>query len=297
MKSRSRKNWKVHWTNCTFNFSIKDESGKEIKKVSITVPANSNEATYVGDELKNLPRGTYTVSEEDSDGYVLTDYQVGDSTNCRNTSDAQNESVTFKLGYEKTAGSDDKDVDVIKNYTYNQNSGGTVGSVTFTNVKATKDWDIVKVSTSGNQVKLQGAEFELLKNNTPVYTGTSNKDGKIIWKKGETNVTNLETGEYVLRETKAPVGYVRSEETWSLSITKGGSLVSYTSSKTDSTIDTSTITESDPTLHLYFKNETAYALPHSGGTGIYLYMIGGMLLMFAAVWILYKSKCKEVLEK
>lgn len=284
-------------TNCTFNFSIKDESGKEIKKVSITVPANSNEATYVGDELKNLPRGTYTVSEEDSDGYVLTDYQVGDSTNCRNTSDAQNESVTFKLGYEKTAGSDDKDVDVIKNYTYNQNNGGTVGSVTFTNVKATKDWDIVKVSTSGNQVKLQGAEFELLKNNTPVYTGTSNKDGKIIWKKGETNVTNLETGEYVLRETKAPVGYVRSEETWSLSITKGGSLVSYTSSKTDSTIDTSTITESDPTLHLYFKNETAYALPHSGGTGIYLYMIGGMLLMFAAVWILYKSKCKEVLEK
>lgn len=284
-------------TNCTFNFSIKDESGKEIKKVSITVPANSNEATYVGDELKNLPRGTYTVSEEDSDGYVLTDYQVGDSTNCRNTSDAQNESVTFKLGYEKTAGSDDKDVDVIKNYTYNQNSGGTVGSVTFTNVKATKDWDIVKVSTSGNQVKLQGAEFELLKNNTPVYTGTSNKDGKIIWKKGETNVTNLETGEYVLRETKAPVGYVRSEETWSLSITKGGSLVSYTSSKTDSTIDTSTITESDPTLHLYFKNETAYAFPHSGGTGIYLYMIGGMLLMFAAVWILYKSKCKEVLEK
>lgn len=284
-------------TNCTFNFSIKDESGKEIKKVSITVPANSNEATYVGDELKNLPRGTYTVSEEDSDGYVLTDYQVGDSTNCRNTSDAQNESVTFKLGYEKTVGSDDKDVDVIKNYTYNQNSGGTAGSVTFTNVKATKDWDIVKVSTSGNQVKLQGAEFELLKNNTTVYTGTSNKDGKIIWKKGETNVTNLETGEYVLRETKAPVGYVRSEETWSLSITKGGSLVSYTSSKTDSTIDTSTITESDPTLHLYFKNETAYALPSAGGTGIYLYMIGGMLLMFAAVWILYKNKCKEVLGK
>lgn len=140
VKSRSRKNWKVHWTLIVHSTSVlKTESGKEIKKVSITVPANSNEATYVGDELKNLPRGTYTVSEEDSDGYVLTDYQVGDSTNCRNTSDAQNESVTFKLGYEKTAGSDDKDVDVIKNYTYNQNSGGTVGSVTFTNVKATKD--------------------------------------------------------------------------------------------------------------------------------------------------------------
>jgi len=196
-----------------------------------------------------------------------------------------------------TTDSAGKDVDVIKDYTYDQNSGGTVGSVTFTNVKATKDWDIVKVSTSGNHVKLEGAEFELLKNNTIVYTGTSNEDGKIIWKKGETNAKNLKPGEYVLRETKAPVGYVRSEETWSLSITKGGSLVSYTSGKTDSTINTSTITGSDSTLHLYFKNETAYALPSAGGTGIYLYMIGGMLLMFAAVWILYKNKCKEVLGK
>lgn len=284
-------------TECTFNFSIKDESGSEIKTVAITIPAGSTEVKLAGKDLKNLPRGTYTISEVNSNGYVLTNYQVDETTNCRNTRNEGQESVTFKLGYETNADSNGKDVDVIKNYTYDKNSGGTVGSVTFTNVKATKDWDIVKVSTSRNQVKLQGAEFELLKNNTPVYIGTSNDNGKIIWKKGEKTVTNLAPGEYVLRETKAPVGYVRSEETWSLSITKGGSLVSYTSEKTDSTIDTSTITESDSTLHLYFKNETAYALPSAGGTGIYLYMIGGMLLMFAAAWILYKNKCREVLEK
>ena len=284
-------------TECTFNFSIKDESGSEIKTVAITIPAGSTEVKLADKDLKNLPRGTYTISEVNSNGYVLTNYQVDETTNCRNIRNERQESVTFKLGYETNADSNGKDVDVIKNYTYDKNSGGTVGSVTFTNVKATKDWDIVKVSTSRNQVKLQGAEFELLKNNTPVYIGTSNDNGKIIWKKGEKTVTNLAPGEYVLRETKAPVGYVRSEETWSLSITKGGSLVSYTSEKTDSTIDTSTITESDSTLHLYFKNETAYALPSAGGTGIYLYMIGGMLLMFAAVWILYKNKCKEVLEK
>lgn len=284
-------------TECTFNFSIKDESGSEIKTVAITIPAGFTEVKLADKDLKNLPRGTYTISEVNSNGYVLTNYQVDETTNCRNTRNERQESVTFKLGYETNADSNGKDVDVIKNYTYDKNSGGTVGSVTFTNVKATKDWDIVKVSTSRNQVKLQGAEFELLKNNTPVYIGTSNDNGKIIWKKGEKTVTNLAPGEYVLRETKAPVGYVRSEETWSLSITKGGSLVSYTSEKTDSTIDTSTITESDSTLHLYFKNETAYALPSAGGTGIYLYMIGGMLLMFAAAWILYKNKCREVLEK
>lgn len=242
-------------TECTFNFSIKDESGSEIKTVAITIPAGSTEVKLADKDLKNLPRGTYTISEVNSNGYVLTNYQVDETTNCRNTRNERQESVTFKLGYETNADSNGKDVDVIKNYTYDKNSGGTVGSVTFTNVKATKDWDIVKVSTSRNQVKLQGAEFELLKNNTPVYIGTSNDNGKIIWKKGEKTVTNLAPGEYVLRETKAPVGYVRSEETWSLSITKGGSLVSYTSEKTDSTIDTSTITESDSTLHLYFKHK------------------------------------------
>lgn len=152
-------------TECTFNFSIKDESGSEIKTVAITIPAGSTEVKLADKDLKNLPRGTYTISEVNSNGYVLTNYQVDETTNCRNTRNERQESVTFKLGYETNADSNGKDVDVIKNYTYDKNSGGTVGSVTFTNVKATKDWDIVKVSTSRNQVKLQGAEFELLKNN------------------------------------------------------------------------------------------------------------------------------------
>lgn len=284
-------------TDCTFYFSIKDASGKEIKRVSITVPANSDEATYDGDELKNLPRGTYTVSEEDSNGYVLTDYQVGDSTNCRNTSDAQNESVTFKLGYGKTAGSDDKDVDVIKNNTYNPKDGGTLGSVTFTNEKATTAWDIVKVSTSGNDVHLQGAEFVLKKGRDKVYTGTSDETGKIIWKKDGDAVSSLDKGEYTLKETKAPTGYVLSNEEWTIKITKGGSLVSYKTNKSQSEIEKSEITESDRTLHLYFKNKVVYDLPSTGHSGIFNIMMSGILLMFAGILIIYKMKGKEVLKK
>lgn len=284
-------------TDCTFNFSIKDKSGEEIKKVSITVPANYDEATYDGDELKNLPRGTYTVSEEDSNGYVLTDYQVGDSTNCRNTSDTQNESVTFKLGYEKTAGSDDKDVDVIKNNTYNPKDGGTLGSVTFKNEKATTAWDIVKVSTSGNDVHLQGAEFVLKKGGDKVYTGTSDETGKIIWKKDGDAVSSLDKGEYTLKETKAPTGYVLSNEEWTIKITKGGSLVSYKTNKSQSEIEKSEITESDRTLHLYFKNKVVYDLPSTGHTGIFNIMMSGILLMFAGILIIYKMKGKGVLKK
>ena len=282
---------------CTFNFSIKDESGKEIQKVSITIPANSTVAKFTGEDLKDLPRGIYTISEEDSNGYVLTDYQVDNTTNCRNTSDEQQESVTFKLGYEMATDSDGKDVDVIKNYTYNENSGGTVGSVTFTNEKATTAWDIVKVSTSGNQVRLPGAEFVLQQDGETVYTGTSNTDGKIIWKKAGKVVSSLEKGEYTLKETKAPTGYVLSNEVWTIKTTKGGSLVSYTTDKSNGEIDKSEISETDGTLHLYFKNEVVYDLPSTGHTGIFNILMSGILLMFAGILIIYKMKGKEVLKK
>lgn len=283
-------------TNCTFNFIITDESGKEIK-VPITVPAKSKEATYKGDELKNLSRGTYTVSEEDSDGYVLTNYQVGDSTNCKNALDTQKESVTFKLGDEKTAGSDDKDVDVIKNNTYNPKDGGTLGSVTFTNEKATTAWDIVKVSASGNDVYLQGAEFVLKEGGNEVYTGTSDNTGKIIWEKDGNVVPSLDKGEYTLKETKAPTGYVLSDEEWTIKIIKGGSLVSYTTNKSNGETNKIEISETDGTLHLYFKNEVVYDLPSTGHTGIFNILMSGILLMFAGILIIYKMKGKEVLKK
>ena len=48
---------------------------------------------------------------------------------------------------------------------------------------------------------------------------------------------------------------------------------------------------------LTIKNQKVYSLPEAGGSGIYWYMIGGMLLMVTSAWILYKNKCKEVLGK
>lgn len=48
---------------------------------------------------------------------------------------------------------------------------------------------------------------------------------------------------------------------------------------------------------LTIKNQKLYTLPESGGSGIYWYMIGGMVLMSTAAWILYKNKCREVLGK
>lgn len=43
--------------------------------------------------------------------------------------------------------------------------------------------------------------------------------------------------------------------------------------------------------------EEPYELPSTGGTGIYWYMISGMVLMMGVPLILYKKRCKEVLNR
>ena len=228
---------------------------------------------------------------------MLTDYAIASAdkdTNCENSDDSEKESVTFKLGYEKN----EEDVDVIKDYTYKESDGGTIGTVAFTNEKATTNWDIVKVSTSGTEVHLEGAEFILLdKNNKTAYTGTSDANGKIIWKKGNDEVANLEKGTYTLVEKKAPLGYVLSTEKWTITVTKNGSLVAVTTDKNGQEIEKSTISVEDATLHLYFKNDVVYDLPSTGHTGIFNIMMSGILLMFAGILIIFKMKSKGVLKR
>ena len=48
----------------------------------------------------------------------------------------------------------------------------------------------------------------------------------------------------------------------------------------------------DDQLTVWAYDDFLYALPHSGGSGIYWYLIGGVLLMMAASLILYKDKLK-----
>ena len=57
------------------------------------------------------------------------------------------------------------------------------------------------------------------------------------------------------------------------------------------------IEETDTGLLLAIRNSEFYELPSTGGTGIYWYTIGGMLLMMGASLILYKNRCKEVLKR
>ena len=164
-------------------------------------------------------------------------------------------------------------------------------------------WAIVKQSTSkdsnGNHPKLDGAEFKLVKSDdsTVCYTGISNKDGFVEWYKDNTEISmdKIENGIYTLKETKAPAGYAKSEVKWTIEITNTSITIKDDAGKN---ITATSLTQTGKTYDAYaYENTPVYDLPSTGGNGIYLYMIGGILLMFAAAWILYKNKCREVLER
>lgn len=162
-------------------------------------------------------------------------------------------------------------------------------------------WAIVKQSTStgsdGKHPMLSGAKFELVKDSKVCYTGKSNSDGFVEWYKDGTKVSlsEIEKATYTLRETSAPAGYAKSEVQWTIQITDTSVTIK---DANENNITPTPLTNTGKTYDAYtYENTPVYALPSTGGTGIYLYMIGGMLLMFAAVWILYKNKCKEVLGK
>ena len=188
-----------------------------------------------------------------------------------------------------------------------ENISGTVvtnASVTGTyKVHVLALWAIVKQSTStgsdGKHPMLSGAKFELVKDSNVCYTGESNSDGFVEWYKDGTKVSlsKIEKATYTLRETSAPAGYAKSEVQWTIAITDTTVTITGANGNTLTPIQLENPTTGKKYDAYTYENTPVYSLPSAGGTGIYLYMIGGMLLMFAAVWILYKNKCKEVLEK
>lgn len=179
-----------------------------------------------------------------------------------------------------------------KNYDYNSNvTGSQTDGFTITN---TLNWHIVKTSKSlagEDTVNLAGAEFKLIKGEQIIATGTSDSDGVVQWN-GSPDLTSL-NGDYQLIETKAPNGYVLHEQGWTLSFANG--LLESVIDNKDKTVVKATY-DAVNGARVTVTNTKLYELPETGGTGIFVYTIGGTLLLMAAALLIYKMKREEVLK-
>lgn len=288
--------------NETFTFEITrtDVEGFTPIDVSITINVGEIKGRLSNEDLeklKSLPRGTYEVTEIDTNGYTIQKVNATDKTNCY--SNVADDKVSFTLG------SDSNQKDVIKEKTYE--TAGILGVAAFTNEKVTSDWGIKKVSASNNDYMISGAVFKLAPtasgSSLPTYYGKSQDGGTVKWYSDSdctTEITEtIRKGSYTLSEITAPTGYVRSTETWSIEIASKGALKSIQSGGqeiAENKIKKENVDEKEVVYYLY-ENEVVYDLPSTGHTGIFNILMSGILLMFAGILIIYKMKGKEVLKK
>ena len=115
------------------------------------------------------------------------------------------------------------------------------------------------------------------------------------------DVAALGAGTYTLTEVKAPANYALSTEKWKIEIGTGGRLLGITVDGSDNVSPSSTeISDTEsriPCSIFYFDNTMAYELPSTGSTGIYWYLVSGMLLMMASALIIYRNRAREVVGK
>ena len=186
---------------------------------------------------------------------------------------ANNTDTKYKVSYKKEVSED-----------------GTKITQTITNTKIVTKLNLIKVEKNNKKNLLNNAEFAL-------YTANDNytyEESNLVTNKiktgsdGRATVNGLVPGKYVLKETKAPDGYSLSANVWQVLVKDDQSV--------EVKLNGDDVAESDDGA-FFIENIKLYSLPSTGGSGIYWYMISGMVLMSTAAWILYKNKCKEVLGK
>lgn len=179
---------------------------------------------------------------------------------------------------------------------------------TFQNQYTPKKLDLKIIKTDDRGEYLAGAEFMLYldRGEHPILPdGETDENFRYITagSEGSFTIRDLKAGTYWLYERKAPSDYcllkepikieiIRTKEGLSVLIdgkTQAQIVGGSSNVVTNMTMTPSTEGQNDQ-IALTVQNLYLYELPNSGGAGIYWYTISGILLMLAAVWILYKNK-------
>ena len=282
----------------TFNFTITDEKNRTVATATATIKKDEPTATAVftlaegidaklesdNTKLSELSRGDYKVVESLGADvhYELQEIATVDGTNCHSViaRDQQQKvtDITFTMGT-------DTDNKVVLRDGNNDVTNGQIGIAKFTNKKIVVDIELEKVDSQTTDTKLSGAEFALYKvdtsgNEIQVNSYTSEQRGKI-------SIKNLPIGQYVLRETKAPTGYVKSAEPWNITVANDRTITVKYDGK-----DVASKPDNNKTIY-QITNTKVYSLPESGGPGTYGFTISGVAILATALLLFINNKRRE----
>ena len=267
-------------TDRTFTFNVNAKNGQNVSdsQVNVIVPAGETSGTVT---LPDLPRGEYTVTEDNADGYFIQAFDIvtGDGqTDCENVKSDADKSLKFTLG------NDVKKANVITtDYTYT--SGGVKGVASYTN-EAVISLDLKKTDTDNHS--LTGAKFKLEMKDGDIWKSLEN-DIEVKNDTSEIELNNLKAGIYKLTETTAPKGYSLLGSSICFKVATGSvTLVD----ENGGPAQKSNMWSLENKV-LTIKNAKLYSLPESGGPGIYGFTISGVAILATALLLFINNKRRE----
>lgn len=267
-------------TDRTFTFNVNAKNGQNVSdsQVNVIVPAGETRGTVT---LPDLPRGEYTVTEDNADGYFIQAFDIvtGDGqTDCENVKSDADKSLKFTLG------NDVKKANVITtDYTYT--SGGVKGVASYTN-EAVISLDLKKTDTDNHS--LTGAKFKLEMKDGDIWKSLEN-DIEVKNDTSEIELNNLKAGIYKLTETTAPKGYSLLGSSICFKVATGS--VTLVDENGDPAQKSNMWSLENKVLTI--KNAKLYSLPESGGPGIYGFTISGVAILATALLLFINNKRRE----
>ena len=267
-------------TDRTFTFNVNAKNGQNVSdsQVNVIVPAGETSGTVT---LPDLPRGEYTVTENNADGYFIQAFDIvtGDGqTDCENVKSDADKSLKFTLG------NDVKKANVITtDYTYT--SGGVKGVASYTN-EAVISLDLKKTDTDNHS--LTGAKFKLEMKDGDIWKSLEN-DMEVKNGTSEIELNNLKSGIYKLTETTAPKGYSLLGSSICFKVATGS--VTLVDENGDPAQKSNMWSLENKVLTI--KNAKLYSLPESGGPGTYGFTISGVAILATALLLFINNKRRE----
>lgn len=252
--------------NQTILIQLIDENGKPVEGKVLKLTSQNNF------------KGSFIVEEADNYGGVR-----------ELVLDKDNGTITFEKN--KYSMVEDNGITTIDGNSYEVTySKFKDGKQTITNTRNSEKIKIIKTGTN-TALKLIGAEFTLKDSEgNLVKVGSYTDDTYVSGDKGLVLEGNLKKGTYILKEVKAPEGYVVLPNDITITVSENGVTVAGSDKVTCEK-------DEDDVYVITVQNEVVYDLPSTGHTGIFNIMMSGILLMFAGILIIYKMKGKEVLKK